>query len=177
MMSSYDDLPVSNQQRVRRAFDALATVGGAGVKLINEVALPHICRAMNLSLTEEDMYAVCQMYSLNPPQQKLASSSLFALPAAEFDFACIQRIFNAYAPIQQDQVKLYHQFFRLLDIHEVGSVSQSDLRHCLCTTGERLSDEEFNHLMYANDLLHKPRLTAYEFVRLLLRMTAGGTAL
>lgn len=178
----FESLPAAEQKALRRAFETLSFVPIAGdessTRVINEAALPHMCRAMNLSLTDDELFHVCSTMSLermNSNEEGAPAvpppAPVVLLPRSTFDLPCVQRIYDQYATRQPELAKEYLQFFNLLDIHETGLVSQADLRHCLCATGERLSDDEFNHLLYANDLLHRPQINVYEFMRILLRIS------
>lgn len=169
---SFQDIPKSEQDAVRKAFDVLA-VQQAPDAVVSEVALPHLCRVMNLCVNEEDLYQICISLgrgSSEGGRTPHAAAAPHILPPTEFTFDAIKRVYDAFAPKQGDHVRLYFQLFNLLDVNEVGRISQADLRHCMCSTGDRLSDDEFHHLLYANDLLHKPEITVFEFVRLLLRV-------
>jgi Ca2+-binding EF-hand superfamily protein len=85
-----------------------------------------------------------------------------------FDFETVVEIYNAYAPIQRDFETQYMQFFNLLDSDEQDLISVSDLRHALCNLGDALTDREFNHLLYANKLLHRTSISIFEFMSLLM---------
>jgi hypothetical protein len=179
----FSALPKEDQDAIRRAFDVLVSnpnrppdATAPTQPVVNEVALPHLCRVMNLCVNEEDLYQICLSFGRGSseggrtPQAAGASAVPHILPPTDFDFDCIKRVFDVYTPKQPDHVAAYFQLFNLLDVNEVGSISQADLRHCLCSTGDRLSDDEFHHLLYANDLLHRSQISVFEFVRLLLRV-------
>lgn len=183
-------LPKARQDEIRKAFKTLQAPSQLFVpkrggnsdepppQVVNEIALPHLCRVMNLCVTEDDLHSICNNFAFlgggKDEKRALPSSSNFLLPQTEFDFDAVVRLHDSLAPAQPEHAALYFQFFNLLDVHESGSVSQADLRHSLCSAGERLTEEEFNHLLYVNDLLQKPRITVFEFVRLLLRVKANG---
>lgn len=179
-MSKFIELSKAEQSAIEKAFSILASTPIKGAELqgtstlvVNEVALPHLCRVMNLCVTEDDLYQICLSLgrgSSEGGRTPQPTNAPHILPPTEFHFDSIKRIFDTYAPKQPLHVRSYFQLFNLLDVNEVGSISQADLRHCLCSTGDRLTDDEFHHLLYANDLLHKSSITVFEFVRLLLRV-------
>lgn len=156
--------------------------------VITEVALPHLCRVMNLCLTEEALRHVCRDFGTAtgpsptltvPPSQGAsggghASAGPVVLPPTEFRFPALVRMYNTLFPLQHAFTEQYLQFFNLLDVQDVGVITQADLQHCLCAAGDRLSAEEFRHLLFAADLLHKPKLTVYEFMRILLKIGVDG---
>ncbi|CUI11038.1 Hypothetical protein, putative [Bodo saltans] len=171
-MVAFAELPKGEQGAIKKAFEVLATQNGPD-PVVSEVALPHLCRVMNLCVNEEDLYQICISLgrgSSEGGRTPHTSAAPHILPPTEFTFDAIRRVYDTYAPKQSEHVRMYFQLFNLLDVNEIGRISQADLRHCMCSTGDRLTDDEFHHLLYANDLLHKPEITVFEFVRLLLRV-------
>lgn len=231
MNTAYEQLPLSARADIETAFITLGGVPAAfgtsalslpgrtasspqqrlaalQSKVITEVALPHVCRIMNLCLTEVALLHVCRDFGTPtgssssagggggdlapsssvkqskqsgaslPPQQQgdaaAAAGGPVVLPPTEFTFPAMIQLYNALAPLQPAFTEQYLQFFNLLDVHDEGTITQADLKHCMCAAGDRLSEEEFRHLLFSVDLLHKERLTVYEFLRILMKIGVDG---
>jgi Ca2+-binding EF-hand superfamily protein len=180
----FEKLPPRERDEYRKVFTTLAvsSAGDASKLVVTEAALPHLCRVMNMALPEELLVGICDEFGSSAsasgkttPAQSLASSGVPRIPQpTEFTWEDVVSIYDHFYPSQRQNLTLFLQLFNLLDVNEVGSIHQNDLRHALCSVGDRLSEEEFNHLLYTNDILHKSTITVYEFVRLLLRVLPSG---
>lgn len=177
-MSSFDQLALSKKEEFFSAFSLLSTttqpiekssadhsaVVAAPVPVVRVDALVNLLRVLNLTIPEDALLSVIQ--KVRGPDHHSAN--------AGFTAEQVRDIFDVLAPMQPANVTAYMQFFNLLDVHETGSIPVADLKHALCNIGDKLSLDEFHHLLYKNDLLQKERITVFEFLRLLLRVQRDG---
>ena len=131
--------------------------------------LPHMCRMMNLAMAQHDLEEAATSYGktyteLTNPSAEAGSGEGPLL----FDYDAMITLYNNHAPLQAEYVSQYLAFFNLLDAEEREYVTISDLRHALCNLGDRLTDKEFNHMMYLHGFLHRTTISVYEFTTLVM---------
>ena len=177
---SFALLPASRREEYTTAFNLLAIPAqppagstqdvplGAPKLVVRLESLVNLLRIMNISIPDENLVAALQ---------KLDGGADINLNDRGFTFQEVREMYDVLAPMQGSNITPYLQFFNLLDVHEVGSIPVADLKHALCTVGDKLAQDEFHHLLYKNDLLQKERLTVFEFLRVLLKVQGDGQPL
>ena len=175
---SFAKLPAARREEFVTAFNLLAVAvpsvqqdaaAAATTKLVVRFdSLTNLLRIMNISIPDESLLAALQ---------KLEGGSDINPADRGFTLQEVQEMYDVLAPLQSNNITPYLQFFNLLDVHEVGSIPVADLKHALCTVGDKLAPDEFHHILYKNDLLQKERLTVFEFLRVVLRVQGDGQPL
>jgi Ca2+-binding EF-hand superfamily protein len=126
--------------------------------------LVNLLRIMNIAIPDEALLAAVQ---------KLGTAAGGTFDRG-FTLNEVREMYDVLAPLQQTNLTPYMQFFNLLDVHETGSVPVADLKHALCTLGDKLDPDEFHHILYKCKLLERDRLTVFEFLRVVLRIGSDG---
>jgi hypothetical protein len=131
--------------------------------------LVNLLRIVNISIPDEALLAALAKLD--------GGAGGLAVQDRGFTLQEVREMYDVLAPLQQTNLTPYLQFFNLLDVHELGSIPVADLKHALCTIGDKLAPDEFHHVLYKCNLLQRDRLTVFEFLRVVLRVQGDGQPL
>jgi len=130
---------------------AFRRMSGGSERLPRE-CLPDLLAIMGLSITSAELETLTRTHAIH---------ETVAFPS-------VIEMYCEHIPKESTFMKEFMMFCSLLDTDDMRRLTLSDLRQALCTVGDKLTDQEFNHLLYSRNLLHKTSVTVFEVLVVLL---------